>query len=157
QYMQRRRDQRQWVVQAAREEGMVVTPEGGGDTFFDLTMVMDGHSGLEHAIPTAPLFKDVTSLLATAKTDYVPTLIVGYGGPTSETYFQQMTDIHADEKLRHFTPHLLLDEKARRHEMMPLEEYHFISIAKAAAGILKAGGNVGVGAHGNRQGLGTQW
>jgi imidazolonepropionase-like amidohydrolase len=157
QYMQRRREQRQWVVQAAREERMVVTPEGGGDTFFDLTMVMDGHSGLEHAIPTAPLYQDVVSLIAAAGTDYVPTLIVGYGGPTVETYFHQVTDVHDDPKLRRFTPHLLLDEKARRRQLMHEEDYHFKSIATAAAAILKAGGNVGVGAHGNRQGLGTHW
>jgi len=157
QYMQQRRDQRQWVVQAAREEGLIVTPEGGGQTFFDLTMVMDGHSGLEHAIPTAPLYRDVISLFATAKTDYVPTLIVAYGGPTAETYFHQKYDVHDDAKLRRFTPHLFLDEKARRRALLPEEDYHFLEVAKAAAQILKAGGNIGLGAHGNRQGLGTHW
>ncbi|MEZ4586715.1 MAG: amidohydrolase family protein [Gemmatimonadales bacterium] len=157
QYMQPRREQRQWVVRAAREEGIIVTPEGGGDTFFDLTMVMDGHSGIEHAIPTAPLYRDVISLLARAKTDYVPTLIVGYGGPTAETWFHQHDDVHDDAKLRRFTPHAVLDAKARRRRLLPEEDYHFKAIAATAAQILSAGGNVGLGAHGNRQGLGAQW
>ena len=157
QYMQRRREQRQWVVEAARAENIAVTSEGGGDTFFDLTMVMDGHSGIEHAIPTAPLYRDVVSLLARAGTDYVPTLIVGYGGPTAETYFYQVDDVHDDVKLRRFTPHGLVDEKARRRQLIPEEDYHFKAIAKAAADILHAGGNVGLGAHGNRQGLGAHW
>jgi hypothetical protein len=120
-------------------------------------MVMDGHSGIEHAIPTAPLYRDVVSLLARAGTDYVPTLIVGYGGPTSETWFHQHFDVHDDAKLRRFTPHALLDQKARRRRLLPEEDYHFLGIARAAAAILKAGGNVGLGAHGNRQGLGAHW
>ena len=157
QYQQQRREQRQWVVQAAREENMVVTPEGGGQTFFDITTVMDGHSGLEHAIPTAPLYQDMISLIAAAKTDYVPTLIVAYGGPTAETYFHQHIDVHDDAKLRRFTPHLLLDERARRRTLMPEEDYHWKAVARSAAAILRAGGNVGLGAHGNRQGLGTHW
>ena len=145
------------MVEAARAENIAVTPEGGGDTFFDLTMVMDGHSGIEHAIPTAPLYRDVVSLLARAGTDYVPTLIVGYGGPTAETYFYQVDDVHDDVKLRRFTPHGLVDEKARRRQLIPEEEYHFKAIAKSAADILHAGGNIGLGAHGNRQGLGAHW
>ena len=44
QYMQPHRRQRQWVIQAAREEGMNVTNEGGGDFRLDLTMVLDGYT-----------------------------------------------------------------------------------------------------------------
>jgi len=157
QYMQPRREQRQWVVEAARAEEIMVTSEGGGATFLDLSMAMDGHTGLEHAIPTAPLYQDVIALLARTGTYYTPTLIVGYNGPTAETYFHESEDVHADQKLRRFTPHAVLDAKARRRDLIPDEEYHFMTIAQSAAALVRAGGKVALGAHGNRPGLGAHW
>jgi hypothetical protein len=41
-YMQPRREQRQWILQAAREEGIMVVPEGGGDLEADMGMILDG-------------------------------------------------------------------------------------------------------------------
>ena len=157
QYLQPRREQRQWVVQAAREEGLMVLPEGGGRTFHDMTLVMDGHTSIEHAIPTAPLYQDMRSLISHAGTYYVPTLMVGYGGPAAEAYFYQMNDVYEDEKLLTFTPYAEVASRARRRQMAPMEDYHFMSISKTAAEILKEGGNVALGAHGNRQGLGAHW
>jgi len=156
QYMQPRREQRQWVLQAAREQGIMVTPEDA-DMPFNLTMVMDGHTGLEHAIPIAPLYKDVISLLAKAGTYYTPTLIVSWGGPSAEPYFYQQSELHHAEKLRRFTPHALLDAKARRRALIPEDEYHFLEIARSAAALLRAGGKVTLGSHGNRPGLGAHW
>jgi len=156
QYMQPRREQRQWVVQASREEGITVIPEGGGDTFFDLTMVMDGHSSIEHSLPTTPLYRDILSLFGAARTYYTPTLIVAYGGGTAEGYFYQTTDVHGDAKLRRFTPHMELESR-RRGQFLPDDEYIFLSAARDATAILRAGAPVLSGGHGNRQGLGTHW
>ncbi len=157
QYLQPRREQRQWVVQAAREEGLMVLPEGGGRTFHDMTLVMDGHTTIEHAIPTAPLYQDMRSLITHTGIYYVPTLMVGYGGLRAEAFFYQMNDVYEDEKLLGFTPYTDVASRARRRQMAPLEDYHFISIAETAARILNEGGNVALGAHGNRQGLGAHW
>lgn len=156
QYMQPRREQRQWVVQAAREEGITVIPEGGGDTFFDLTMIMDGHSSIEHSLPTTPLYRDILALFAAQKTYYTPTLIVAYGGGTAEGYFYQTTEVHADPKLRRFTPHAELESR-RRGQTLPDDEYIFLNAARDATAILRAGAPVLSGGHGNRQGLGTHW
>ena len=41
--------------------------------------------------------------------------------------------------------------------MNALDEYHFIAVAKNAANILKAGGNVAMGAHGEEQGICAHW
>jgi hypothetical protein len=41
-YNQPRRDQRQQVLQASREEGINVVPEGGSTFFHNLTMIIDG-------------------------------------------------------------------------------------------------------------------
>ena len=60
-YNQPRREQRQQVIQAARELEMMVVPEGGSTFFHNLTMVLDGHTTIEHAVPVAPLHADVLS------------------------------------------------------------------------------------------------
>ncbi|HXE56705.1 MAG TPA: amidohydrolase family protein [Gemmatimonadales bacterium] len=157
QYQQVTRRQRQWVVEAARAEGLLVTPEGGGEFRRDLNMIMDGHSGLEHSIPTVPLMNDVVQLLRTQGTVYTPTLIVGYAGPTAEQYFYQNGEVWRDAKLRRFTPWRALDPQARRREMFPDYDWHFRDIASQATKIFRAGGAIGLGSHGNRQGLGAHW
>lgn len=157
QYMQPHRRQRQWVIQAAQEEGMNVTNEGGGDFRLNMTQVLDGYTGIEHSLPIADLYNDVIELFAQSKTWYTPTLVVSYGGPTAEWYFYQTTEVHDDEKLARFTPHDDLDRRTRRGQMNALDEYHFPAVARGAAKILQRGGNVGMGAHGEQQGIGAHW
>ncbi|MEO8335777.1 MAG: amidohydrolase, partial [bacterium] len=84
QYMVGDRKVRQWVVQAAREQGIMPTLEGGLDFKKNMTEAMDGYSGIEHTLPIAPLYKDVVQLLAQSGTTWTPTLIVQYGGPWAE-------------------------------------------------------------------------
>lgn len=55
QYLQPRRIQRQWILQAARAEGINVTNEGAADLRMDLSMAVDGFTGLEHSIGQVPL------------------------------------------------------------------------------------------------------
>ena len=49
-YNQPRRDQRQKVLQAARELEMMVVPEGGATFMHNMTMSVDGHTGIEHTL-----------------------------------------------------------------------------------------------------------
>ena len=50
-YQQPRREQRQQVLEAARQTGMMVVPEGGSMFQLNMSMVVDGHTGIEHAMP----------------------------------------------------------------------------------------------------------
>jgi Tol biopolymer transport system component/imidazolonepropionase-like amidohydrolase len=154
-YMQPRRDQRQWLAQAARENNVAITAEGGADLAMDLTLVLDGYTAFEHSLPIE-LHDDVVQLVARAGTHYTPTLVVAYGGPSVELYFWNKGNYHDDAKLRRFVPESEVDAW-RRHQRIPEEEWHFLTIAKGAAAIHKAGGNVTLGAHGQLQGLGTLW
>ena len=43
-----------------------------------MSMIFDGHTGIEHNIPVAPLYKDVQTLWGNSQTGYTPTLIVNY-------------------------------------------------------------------------------
>lgn len=84
-YNQPRREQRQQVLAAARELEMLVVPEGGSLFQHNMTMVVDGHTGIEHAIPVAVMYDDVHDLWGGTDVAYTPTLVVAYGGIWSRT------------------------------------------------------------------------
>ena len=103
-YMQPRRDQRQWILRAARAEDMLVLPEGGGDFPINMGMIMDGHSGIEHSLSVGQIYKDVITLFAESQAAYTATLLVAYGGQRGENWFYQHYDVWEDEKLLQFFP-----------------------------------------------------
>lgn len=156
-YNQPRRDARQQLVEAARELEMMVVPEGGSTFYFNMTHVLDGHTGLEHNIPVSPLYRDVLTLIGESKVGYTPTLVVNYGGMSGEYYWYQESDIWTKEPLRHFTPHEVLDSRARRRQMAAEDDYSYIASARGAKDLLDAGVSVQLGAHGQLQGLGAHW
>ena len=158
-YMAGNRQQRQWVIQAAREQGLMPTTEGGLRAEYDLTLAIDGYSGLEHSYPIYPIYEDVVTLFAETGIVYTPTLLVAYGGPWSENYWYAKQPPHDDEKLQRFTPHSELDAKTRRRNAgwFMDEEYVFEELGTALDKIVEAGGRIGVGSHGQLQGLGYHW
>lgn len=156
-YVVGNRQQRQWVVQAASDLELTVTTEGALDLKLNLTHAIDGFGGNEHALPIVPLFKDVVEVFARSKTAYTPTLLVLYGGPWAENYFYQTTEVHSDPKLNRFIPHNELDRLSRRRPWFHFDEHSFPKTAEQAAKIQRAGGYIGVGGHGQLQGLGFHW
>ena len=157
-YMVGNRKQRQWVVQAAKELGLMPTTEGGRDMKLDITHAIDGMHGNEHTLPVFPLYKDVVELFAKTRTAYTPTLLVNYGGIIAEEYFYATTEVHDDKKLNRFYPHNVLDDMTRRRRVWARkDEFVFPLAAEAAARIQRAGGLIGVGGHGQLQGLGYHW
>lgn len=158
-YNQPRRDQRQQVMQAAREMGINVVPEGGSTFYHNLTMVIDGHTGVEHNIPVAPVYKDVLQLWGASNTGYTPTLIVNYGGLNGEYFYYQRDNVWENEKLRTFIPRRVIDSRSRHRTMVPLKEYEngHLLVSKTAKQLTDAGVKVNMGAHGQLQGLGAHW
>ncbi len=55
------RQQRQWLIIAAKEQKIMPTTEGGLDFKSNLTQVIDGYPGHEHSFPVFPLYKDAVS------------------------------------------------------------------------------------------------
>jgi Tol biopolymer transport system component len=149
--------QRQWIVDACRRQGLMATTEGSMDLKLDLTHVLDGFSGNEHALPVAPLARDVVELVARSGVAYTPTLVLSYGGPLGENFFYETTDVHGDPKLRRFVPQAVLDQRVLRRSWYHPSEHVFERLAGSAADITRAGGRVCVGAHGQLHGLGTHW
>ena len=158
-YNQPRRDQRQMIIQAARELGMEVVPEGGSFFFHNLSMIMDGHTTIEHNMPVATLHQDVLQLWKNAGTAYTPTLIVSYGGVSGEFYWYQHTNVWENEKLLRFTPRAVIDTRSRHRIMLPEEEYKngHIQISAQAKKLNDVGVKVNMGAHGQIQGIGAHW
>lgn len=158
-YNQPRREQRQMIIQAARELGMEVVPEGGSFFFHNLSMVLDGHTTIEHNIPIATLHKDVVELWKASGTAYTPTLIVSYGGVSGEYYWYQHTNVWEKERLLRFTPRGIVDTRSRHRTMLPEEEYTngHIQVSTQAKKLYDAGVKVNMGAHGQLQGLGAHW
>ena len=56
-YNQQRRDTRQMILKAAREQGLMVVPEGGSLLYQNLTQITDGHTGIEHSLPVPKLYQ----------------------------------------------------------------------------------------------------
>ncbi len=162
------RQVRQWIMMAAKELKLMPTTEAGLAYFTDLTMAIDGYSGVEHNLPITPLFDDVVQLFKTSGTVSTPTLIVSYGGPWMENWYYTKENPHGDAKLQRFTPADDLDSKTRRRGTgaggspgpggwFLDSEYNFREHAGFIRDLVAAGGKAGIGSHGQLQGLGYHW
>jgi Tol biopolymer transport system component/imidazolonepropionase-like amidohydrolase len=157
-YMQPRREQRQWIIEAAREEGMLVVPEGGGNLEANMTMILDGHTTVEHALPITPLRKDVVTLFARSGTSYTPTLLVAYSGISGDKWFHQHDELWKDQRLLKYVPQGIVDTLGRIRSIMATDEdWHHIDVAASARKVMEAGGRVCLGGHGQMQGAGPHW
>jgi imidazolonepropionase-like amidohydrolase/Tol biopolymer transport system component len=156
-YNQPRRDSRQQVIAAARALEMMVVPEGGSTFFWNMTHVLDGHTGMEHNIPIAPLYNDALSLIAASETGYTPTLVVNYGGLNSELYWYQESNVWENRRLMQFVPRQMVHSRSRRRPMAAEDDYQWMEVSRSAKAMLDRGTRVLLGAHGQMQGLGAHW
>jgi imidazolonepropionase-like amidohydrolase len=156
-YNQPRREQRQQIIAAARELGMLVVPEGGSIFDTNMTMIVDGHTGIEHSLPVGRIYNDVRQLWSGTKVGYTPTLIVSFGTIFGENYWYTHTKVWDDQRLLSFVPREIVDEESRRRTRVPDEEWGHIENAKIAAELQDLGVDVHIGAHGQREGLGAHW
>ena len=156
-YEQPRREQRQWIIRAAAAEGMLVVPEGGGDFPKNMGMIIDGHSGIEHAMSVGQIYDDVVNLFAGTRTGYTATLLVAYGGQVGENWFYQHHDVWKNEKLQSFFPPRQIEARARRRGMSDEDDFNHKLVSAGLKKISDAGGLITLGAHGQLQGLGAHW
>ncbi|MDI6623705.1 MAG: amidohydrolase family protein [Brevundimonas sp.] len=156
-YNQPRREQRQQVIEAARQLNMMVVPEGGSLFQHNMSMIVDGHTTIEHAIPLANLYDDVHQLWRQTNVAYNPTIVVAYGGSYGENYWYQESEVWNDPILTQYVPRRILDARARRPVTAPDNEWNHISVAREATRLAAEGVTVQIGAHGQREGLAAHW
>ncbi|AKM11546.1 hypothetical protein AB433_04995 [Croceicoccus naphthovorans] len=148
---------RQWIAQAAAELGLYPTTEGALAMKLDLTQIIDGYAGHEHALPAEPLRDDVLSLMTQTGVGYTTTLMIGNGGPQGQDYFIVRDAPADDPKLNRFAPRFIVDMKMRNRTYRPLDAYFFPIVGESAARLMRRGGLVGIGSHGEVPGLGFHW
>ncbi len=149
---------RQWLIDACRQQGILPTTEGGLNIKLNITNLIDGYPGHEHSLPIYPIYNDLNYVIAKSQMAVTPTLLVSYGGPWAEEYYYSTENVFGDKKLSYFTPFDELAAKSRRRGFWAMNEEHvFPYHAASMAQLLSAGGIVGVGSHGQLQGLGYHW
>lgn len=157
-YLTGNRKQREWIIAAARNQQLMPTTEGGLDFKLNMTNLLDGYPGHEHALPIYPLYSDVFTAIAKAGMMVTPTLLVSYGGPFAENYFWERENPYHDPKVQNFFAYEELAGKTRRVGQWTLpEEQIFPKHAKNMKSLVEAGGLAGIGSHGEFQGLGYHW
>ncbi|WP_417619517.1 amidohydrolase family protein [Parasphingorhabdus sp.] len=155
-YNQPRREQRQQVVEASRQENMLVVAEGGSLFGMDMALVADGNSTLEHNIPLEIFYDDVVQMFSQSDTNYTPTLVVSYGGLAGDPYWRQATNVWENPLLVHTPPKMLMADTARRTKA-PDSNFVDDDNAREARKLAKAGVKVSIGAHGQQAGIGSHW
>lgn len=154
QYQVGDRKHRQWLNLAAKEFGLNTTTEAG-DFRLTMSLALDGYSGTEHSIVVFPLYADVAKLMAASGITYTPTFIVS---ADLEGYFNTRTDPYADARLTYFTPRWELDDRLQRATSWMREgQMRFPRFSTSLNTLAKEGARIGLGSHGNRQGLGVHW
>jgi Tol biopolymer transport system component len=156
QYYQPRRAQRQWVSEVARHRGDVLVTGEGMDFAYTLSMIMDGQTAWEHPILDIPLYDDVVQFVVRSGVVYNPELITPGQGLYLLEYFLSREHLPEDAKQQRWVRWDQLMRK-KNHTQRPLSEYPGVFSVEAVKDIVRAGGKVGVGGHGQEQGLGTHW
>ncbi len=157
-YLVGNRQQRQWIIMAAKELELMPTTEGGLDFKLNMTQLMDGYPGHEHSLPIYPIYNDVVKTVSDAKMAVTPTLLVSYGGPWAENYYYATENVWGDQKIQFFTPYDELAAKSRRRASWFMDDEHvFSKHAIFMNELVLADGIAGIGSHGQLQGLGYHW
>jgi imidazolonepropionase-like amidohydrolase/Tol biopolymer transport system component len=156
-YQQPRRDQKQQMIEAGRELGIMVVPEGGAKFYHNMGMIFDGHTGIEHSLPQAKIYDDVKQLWSQTEVGYTPTFGVAYGGLSGETYWYDKTNVWENKRLMTYTPRNFVEPNAIRRSTAPDSHYNHFNVAKTAKELRDAGVSVQIGAHGQREGLAAHW
>ena len=148
---------RQWIIMAARELGLQPTTEGALSMKLDISQIIDGYAGNEHALTAVPLYADMLALVAKSGVGWTATLQITNGGPEGQDYFIVRDHPAEDAKLHRFAPRFVVDMKTRVRTYREPGEYLFPRVAASVAAAQRAGGLIGIGAHGEMPGLGFHW
>ncbi len=157
-YLAGNREQRQWILMAAKEQKIMPTTEGALDWKLNMTQLIDGYPGHEHSFPIYPIYDDVVKVVAETKMAVTPTLLVSYGGPWAENYYYSRENPYNDTKLNRFTPYSVLASNTRRRPGWFRDDEHvFQKHGETMTKLVEAGALAGVGSHGQLEGLGYHW
>ncbi len=171
-YRQPLRRQRQQLVKAARNAGIMVSVEGESHFYNNLSAVLDGHNTLEHNLPIANYYDDVVQLFAHGQTANTPTLVATFGEIMGENYIYQTTRSWEDPRIDSYIPEVTsgysplglqyaapLYARAMTcvHVSNELWDIGFRAVSRSTKKLDDAGVLVNVGSHSQVQGMAMHW
>lgn len=171
-YRQPMRSQRQQLIKAGYDLGVMVDVEGESHFYNNLTMILDGNTNLQHNMPVATYYDDVIQLMAHGQVTHTPTLVVTFGELFGENYIYQNMRVWDDPKARTFVqvttsgysplgpghyapPHVR--GMTTIHVADELWDIGFRSVARSIKKLDDAGVIVNAGSHGQLSGLAQHW
>jgi Tol biopolymer transport system component len=171
-YKQPARQQRQMLVKAGREAGVMIDVEGESHLYYNLSMVLDGHTNLEHNLPLATYYDDIVQFMAKAGAHNTPTLNVVFGELFGENYMYQRTRAWEDPKVRTYVHEVVTGYSpllapsggppyvrgmTTIHVADELYEIGVLAVSRSVKKLDDAGVTINVGSHGDFPGLGIHW
>lgn len=171
-YRQELRRQRQQLVKAGREAGVMVDVEGGSHFYNNITEIIDGHTNLEHSLPVANYYDDIVQLMARGGVSNTPTLVVAFGELFGENYLYQTTRAWDEPKVRMYVQETTSDHSPLNvasaapphvrgmtsiHAADELWDIGFRSVARSVKKLDDAGVIINAGSHGQVAGLAMHW
>lgn len=171
-YKQPMRSQRQQLVKAGREAGIMVDAEGESHFYNNISMILDGHVVLEHNLPVANYYDDLVQLFAHSGVAHTPTLVIIFGELFGENYLYQRYRTWDDPRLRTYVqevtssyspvdtppsapPHVR--GMTGIHAADELWEIGFRAVSRSVKKLDDAGVLVNAGSHGQVAGLAHHW
>jgi len=166
------RKHRQMLVKAAREVGVNVVVEGETHFYNNITMILDGHTNLEHNLPVATLYDDVIQLMAAADMSNTPTLVVAFGELFGENWAYQHADQWTDPRIRTYvqaclsgysplnTPYEAPPHSRAMTTIQVADELYDIgvrAVSRSVQALAEAGVRINAGSHGQMPGMAMHW
>lgn len=166
------RRQKQELLQAAAEGGLMVDAEGAGHFYDNVSMILDGHTNLEHNLPVATYYDDLLQLFKRSSMSGTPTLIVTFGELFGESYIYQHQQPWKESKVRSFIPDvnnaynpisgpsgapLHVRGMQSIHYADELYDIGFRSVGRSIKRLDDAGVTINVGSHGQASGIAIHW
>lgn len=166
------RMQRQWLMQAAKEAGYMVDGEGAGEFYNNISLLLDGHTNIEHNMPVPTYHEDLLQLFAASNVSVTPTLIVSFGELFGENYIYQTQRPWEEQKALRFIPDvnnsynpitgavtapLAVRGMQTIHVADEIYDVGFRSVARSVKALDDLGVAINVGSHGQVAGLAMHW
>ena len=138
----------------------------------NITMLLDGHTNLEHNLPLANFYDDLVQLMGSAKAHNTPTLVVLFGELFGDNYMYQTTQAWKDPKVKAYvqetqsgyspllTPYgspPYARGMTTIHAAEEIWDIGFRAVSRATKKLDEAGVTINVGSHGEVPGLAVHW
>jgi len=171
-YRQPMRSQRQQLIKAGRDTGIMVDVEGESNFFNNITMILDGQTNLQHNMPVATYYNDVVQLMRYGQTPHTPTLVIVFGELLGENYIYEHTRLWEDPKAKefvqvttsgysplapgHYAPPYVRN-MTTIHAADEIYDIGFRSVSRSIKKLDDAGVIINAGSHGEVAGLAEHW